>query len=130
MSLELLRYPTYAWAALSLVCMVLLLAIFLVHWFVPKTMLRAYFKEPYFSAAEIAIFSVFPFFFMRTVMFMRLTGWPKSGIKRGLSEVYQLAPGWFRVTSKTLLTLFFIVAPLFFGLGMLLFAGFCYSGHC
>lgn len=130
MSVELLRYPTYVWAALSLVCMVLLLAIFLIHWFVPKTMLRAYFKEPYFSTAEIAIFSAFPFFFMRTVMFMRLAGWPKSGTKRGLSEVHQLAPSWFRVISKVLITIFFMVAPLFFGLGMLLFAGFCYLGHC
>src|SRR5690625_7794465 len=89
-----------------------LIAILVVHPFVPKVMLRAYFKEPYFSATEIEIFTGFPLGYMRTGMFMRLAGFPSSGQKRGMTEAYKLAPRWFRSLSRILLTLFFLsMAP-------------------
>lgn len=130
MSIELLRYPSYALAILLFIGMALLTLLFFIHWIVPKEMLRAYFKEPYFSSTEVAFFSAFPFFFMRTVMFMRIAAWPSSGKRRGLSDAYQLAPRWFQVMSKTFILIFFIsFIPLIVLVPILLF-GFCYFGHC
>lgn len=52
MSIELLRYPSYAFAILLLIGMALLILLFFIHWIVPKDMLRTYFREPYFSSTE------------------------------------------------------------------------------
>lgn len=111
MSIEFLRYPTYVWVALLLITMALQPVLFALHFVVPRAMLRTYFKKPYFSSAEVAFFSAFPFFFIRTIMFMRLAAWPNSGKKRGLTEAYLMAPPWFRVISKIYIVIFLVVFP-------------------
>lgn len=126
MSVELLRYPTYLWATLLLALMAWLMVIFILHFFVPKAMLKTYFKEPHFSPAEIEFFTGFPFAYIRTVMFMRLAGWPESGEKRGLTEAYKLAPSWFRVISRILIRFLFVGSALLGILGIFLFVGFYY----
>lgn len=101
------------WLILFAIMISMLLIVFLVHFFVPKAMLRTYFREPYFSTFEIEFFTGLPFAYIRTVMFMRLAGWPKSGRKRGLTEAYKLAPMWFRYVSKFVVGSFLTVVPLF-----------------
>ena len=110
--------------------MVWLAIVFVLHFFVPKHMVQSYFKEPYFSPAEIEFFTGFPFGYMRTVMFMRLAGWPNSGKKRGLTDAYKLAPVWFRITSKILVCILLGVFALFLILGIFLLSAFCILGHC
>lgn len=101
------------------------------HFFVPKAMLQTYFKPPYFSSTEVEIFTGFPLGYMRTVMFMRLAGWPNSGKKRGLTEAYKLAPPWFRRASKIIVTTFVLVSTPMFVLGIFLYLSFCLlHGHC
>ena len=70
--------------------------IFIAHLLIPKQIIKTYFKAPYFQKWELNKLSVFPFFFIRTVMFMRLFAQPSSGKKRGLTEVYKSVPPWFR----------------------------------
>lgn len=130
MSLELLRYPTYLWVILLFILMGWLAVVFILHFFVPKSLLKSYFKEPYFSPVEIEFFTGFPFAYMRTVMFMRIAGWPSSGKKRGLTEAYKLAPPWFRIVSKLLIGVLLTVFSLFFILGIFLLSAFCILGHC
>lgn len=107
----------FLWAA----AMACLACIFVMHVLVPKRLLQAYFKEPYFSPAEIEFFTGFPFGYMRTVMFMRLAGFPKSGKKRGLTEAYKLTPLWFQTASKIILTAFLIFSLPLIGLGLFFF---------
>lgn len=120
MSLELLRYPTYLWAILLVANMAYIGIVFLVHFFVPKDMLRTYFREPYFSPAEIEFFTGFPFAYMRTAMFMRLAGWPSSGKRRGLTDAYKLAPLWFQRLSRVFIRIFLIIFSLMMVLGCFL----------
>lgn len=101
------------WLILFAITMSMLLVVFLVHFFVPKAMLRTYFCEPYFSPFEVEFFTGAPFAYIRTVMFMRLAGWPESGRKRGLTEAYKLAPMWFRYLSKFVVGCFITSFSLF-----------------
>lgn len=126
MSIELLRYPTYLWAALLVALIVWLVVMFVMHFFVPKRMLETYFKEPYFSRSEIAVFSALPFNYFRGIMFMRLAGWPESGKKRGLTEAHKLAPGWFRVASRILIKFFVVIFAALLILGAFLIVAFLY----
>ena len=41
---------------------------FIIHFFVPKVMIKTYFKEPYFSPLEIKLFTGPPYACMRTAM--------------------------------------------------------------
>ncbi len=75
--------------------MLSLLFVLIMHILMPKKALVAYFKEPYFNAGEIAMFTGFPFAYIRTMMFMRALGFPASGKKRGLENAYKLAPVWY-----------------------------------
>ncbi len=109
MSVETLQQLSYFLLFLFIGTMIWIVIIFILHFFVPKAMLRAYFREPYFSPTEIEIFSGFPFAYMRTAMFMRLAGWPDSGRKRGLPRDPALVPVWFRYTSKILIWFLFLV---------------------
>lgn len=109
MSVEILKQLSYLLFILLTASMFWLVIIFILHFFVPKAMLRAYFREPYFSAIEIELFSSFPLFYMRTAMFMRLAGWPESGRKRGLPRNDTLIPPWFRYISKILIWFLFLV---------------------
>lgn len=130
MSVESLLPWAYFWVILLLITMALTPALFFIHFFVPKAMLRTYFKEPYFSSTELAFFSAFPFFFMRTAMFMRLAAWPSSGKRRGLTEAYKLAPPWFRVISKIFIVVLLVFFPPTAVFGVILSIAFCYLGHC
>ncbi len=80
--------------------MLSLVLIFIMHILMPKSVLKTYFKEPYFSATEITMFTGFPFGYMRTAMFNRVLGFPSSGKKRGLEGAYKLAPVWYCKASK------------------------------
>src|SRR5690625_1809112 len=78
MSVELLKFFLDIFVILFIslsVCLVLALA---VHPFVPKAMLETYFKPPYFSRGEVVAFTGFPLGYIRTAMFMRLAGFPRS----------------------------------------------------
>jgi hypothetical protein len=83
----------------------LIVTVLVMHFLMPKMVLERYFKPPYFKSGECAIFSGFPFAIMRTVMFMRVLGFPKSGQKRGLTGAYKLAPRWYRNISKVIVFL-------------------------
>src|SRR5690554_440588 len=89
MSVELLRYPAYLFVILLLASMACLIFIFIIHFFVPKVMIKTYFKEPYFSPLEIKLFTGPPYAYMRTGMMMRLAGLPGCGKKRGITSTGQ-----------------------------------------
>ncbi len=93
--------------------LVSLLCIFILHILMPRKVLKTYFKEPYFSATEIAMFTGFPFGYMRTGIFMRVLGFPAKGKKRGIKNAYQLAPVWYCKTSKYVILFFDINFSLF-----------------
>jgi len=63
--------------------LVSLLLIFIMHMLMPRKVLKACFKEPHFSTTEIAMFSGFPFGYIRTSMFMMILGFPAKGKKEG-----------------------------------------------
>lgn len=121
MSVELIDFLFKVGIFLWIASMVCSACIFVMHIFVPKRLLQTFFKEPYFSLAEIELFTGFPFGYIRTVMFMRLAGFPKSGKKRGLTEAYKFAPPWFRTASKVILIAFLIFSFPLIGLGLLFF---------
>jgi len=80
--------------------MLSLVFILIMHILMPRKVLKAYFKEPYFNAGEIAMFTGFPFGYMRTAMFMRGLAFPASGKRRGLENAHKLAPVWYCKVSK------------------------------
>ncbi len=91
----------------AIICLMLsLVFIFIMHILMPKNVLKSYFKEPYFGPGEIAMFTGFPFGYMRTSMFMRILGFPVSGKKRGVENAYKLAPVWYCKLSKYFLIFF------------------------
>ena len=75
-------------------------ALLIMHLFLPKEALNKYFKPPHFSYRECAVFSAYPFFFMRTMMFMLVFAFPSRGKKRKMTDAYLLAPNWYRIASK------------------------------
>ena len=86
---------------------------FMMYFLIPKNILVNYFKKPYFTTTEIIMLSGFPSCFMRTVMFMRLLGFPLSGKKRGLEKAYQTAPIWLCRLSKYIIISFLISFSVF-----------------
>ena len=94
----------------TLLCLMLsLVFIFIMHILMPKEVLKAYFKEPYFRPGEIAMFTGIPFGYMRTSMFMRILGFPASGKKRGVENAYKLAPVWYCKLSKYFLIFLYLI---------------------
>ena len=79
------------------------------HFMMPKVLIKTYFKAPYFQKWELNKFNKFPFFFIRTAMFMRLIAQPSSGKKRGMVEAYKLTSRWFRWYCGAV-TLFFLAS--------------------
>ncbi|SDU32460.1 hypothetical protein SAMN05216210_3119 [Halopseudomonas salegens] len=120
MPIELLRYLAYLYFFIILAIIGWLFIMFVMSFFIPKAMFDKYFKEPYFSHTEIAVFSAFPLNFYRVVMFMRLAGWPNSGKRRGMTEAYLLAPIWFRRISKVMFSILLVLFPLVVILGLIL----------
>ncbi len=98
-----------------------LVFIFIMHFLMPKNVLKTYFKEPHFSVTEITLFTGFPFGYMRTAMFMRALAFPASGKRRGVENAYKLAPVWYCKASKYFL---YIYVPLFALLVLLVTIGF------
>ncbi len=89
----------------------LILSILVMHFLMPKIIIEKYFKPPYFGPAECILFSGIPYAPMRTVMFMRVLGFPDSGEMRGLTEAYKLAPAWYRNASRIIIFMtFFLLA--------------------
>ncbi len=86
--------------------MLSLVFILIMHFLMPKKVLKTYFKEPHFNAGEIAMFTGFPFGYMRTGMFMTALAFPSRGKKRGVEKAYQLAPVWYCKISKYFLYFF------------------------
>lgn len=121
MSVELIGFLLKVGICLWVSTMICLVCIFFMHMLVPKTLLHTYFREPYFSPAEIEFFTGFPFGYIRTVMFMRLAGFPQSGKKRGLTEAYKLTPRWFQLASKIILLAFLTVFLPLISLGLFFF---------
>ena len=86
--------------------MLSLVFILIMHFLMPKKVLKTYFKEPHFNAGEIAMFTGFPFGYMRTGMFMTALAFPSRGKRRGVENAYQLAPVWYCKVSKYFLYFF------------------------
>ncbi|VAX03506.1 hypothetical protein MNBD_GAMMA19-1683 [hydrothermal vent metagenome] len=86
----------------------ILLLTFIMHFLMPRNVLKTYFKEPYFRPGEIAMLTGFPFGYIRTSMLMGILGFPASGKKRGLENAYKLAPVWYCTLSKYI-TVFFVI---------------------
>ncbi len=96
--------------AANMACFFFILGI---HFFVPKPLLHAYFREPYFSPFEVEFFTGFPYAYMRTTMFMRLAGWPDCGKKRGIpANAHELTPVWFQVVSRVFIRIFLVLFSL------------------
>ena len=90
-----------------ILCLILsLVFILIMHILMPKNVLKTYFKEPYFSATEITMFTGIPFGYMRTTMFMRALAFPSSGKRRGVENAYKLAPVWYCKASKYFIVFF------------------------
>ena len=85
----------YSWFVLLAVTFAFLVIALFLHLCIPAAMKQTYFCEPYFSRAELAIFS--------------LAGWPDSGKKRGLTEAYKLAPVWFQYLSRVFIRLHLLI---------------------
>jgi len=82
--------------------------IFIVHFLMPKDILEIYFKKPYFKSSEIIAFTGFPFGYVRTLMFMRILGFPISGKKRGLEKAFEISPVWLCNLSKYVIFSFLV----------------------
>jgi hypothetical protein len=96
MSVELIELLFNVAILLWIATMACFACILCMHILIPKSFLQAYFKEPYFSPAEIDFFSGFSFAYIRTIMFMCLAGFPNSGKKRGLTEAYKMHHAGFK----------------------------------
>ena len=97
------------------------LVLLVLHLLLPKEALNKYFKPPHFSYRECAVFSAYPFFFMRTVMFMTVFAFPSRGKKRQITDAYLLAPNWYRITSKWFLIIFLGNGAILMLLGIVLY---------
>jgi len=129
MSIELFRYPTYLFFILLLTSMACLVFIFIIHFFVPKVMIKTYFKEPYFSLLEIKLFTGPPYAYMRTAMMMRLAGWPDCGKNRGIPvTAHEVCPVWFQVLSRVFIRIFLTIVALFLFVGVVLAIAFTAFG--
>lgn len=106
MSIDHTLWLSYLFVFLFAISMACLVVALFIRFLIPKAMEQAYFREPYFSSTEIAIFNTFPFSYFKPFIFMRLAGFPGSGKKRGISEAHKLAPSWFCQMSKIFIWVF------------------------
>lgn len=83
------------------VCTIAILgALLLLHALTPRVVLQKYWKEPFFNAFELALFSRSMFAPWRTVMLMWIIAFPRFGRARGIARVDALVPIWYRVAAK------------------------------
>ena len=116
-----LMITIFHWVVFSLFIAIFccLIFILLIHFFVPKIMIKTYFKEPYFSALEIKLFTGSPYAYMRTAMLMRLAGWPDCGKKRGIpATAHEVSPVWFQIVSRVFIRALLTVIILYIVLGL------------
>ncbi|MCP3669451.1 MAG: hypothetical protein GY814_03240 [Gammaproteobacteria bacterium] len=94
-------------------------AILVMHFLMPREVLKRYFKPPYFREFECLFFSGVPYAPIRTVMFMRTIANPQSGLKRGITRADRLVPTWYRICSKIVIIAIYVgaAASLFFLIG-------------
>src|SRR5690554_1258269 len=126
-----LMITIFHWVVFSLFIAIFccLIFILLIHFFVPKIMTETYFKEPYFSALEIKLFTGPPYAYMRTAMMMRLAGWPDCGKKRGIpATVHEVCPVGFQVLSRVFIRIFLTIVALFLFVGVVLSIAFTAFG--
>ena len=81
----------------------------LMHFLMPRAVLEAYFRPPYFGEMEVELFTGIPYAPMRTIMLMWVLAFPKYGKKRNLTEAYLLAPQWYRNLSRVVTLSFILV---------------------
>src|SRR5690554_4797175 len=126
-----LMITIFHWVVFSLFIAIFccLIFILLIHFFVPKIMIKTYFKEPYFSPLEIKLFTGPPYAYKRTVMMMRLAGWPDCGKKRGIpATAHEVCPVWFQVLSRVFIRIFLTIVALFLFVGVVLAIAFTAFG--
>lgn len=101
----------------------------IMHFLMPKAVLKKYFKPPYFRAMEVELFTGIPYAPMRTIMLMSVLAFPQLGKKRHLTEAYLSSPLWYRVCSGVLVTsiLVALIGILSIALGFYIY--FDFLGH-
>ncbi|EGQ9176984.1 TPA: hypothetical protein RG682_001433 [Vibrio alginolyticus] len=95
------------------------------HFLMPKEIVRNYFKKPYFNEFELSLFTGWPYAFFRTLMFVRLIVQPSSGEKRKLPNISREVPKWYRYLSILLLGIIIVnsvVVALTLSIGAVLLA--------
>ena len=112
-------FLVFMWGLFSIWVVVVLVLV--MHFLMPKAILDKYFIPPYFKPGECALFTGIPYAPIRTIMLMRVLGFPKTGKKRGLTEAYKLAPFWYQISSKVLINAIFLITILL----ILIFLFFC-----
>ena len=77
--------------------------ILLMQFFLPKEIIKNYFKTPYFNEFELSLFRG-PFFSqLRTIMFLVVIAFPNRGSKRNLTELNFLVSPRYRFFSSVLI---------------------------
>ncbi len=81
----------------SVVLFIVVMPIFtlVIHWGTPSSLLREYFREPYFNKNELILLKDLPLAFYRTMAFSRAIVFPSSMKKRRMQEVRKDAPRWY-----------------------------------
>lgn len=71
----------------------------------PRKVIEKYFKSPHFNINEIDLMSSFPLNMIRTAIFCLASEFPFLGRKRGIEDCKQLMPLWFKLISKSWITI-------------------------
>jgi len=89
----------------------------------PKILIETYFKEPHFSKAELALFSVFPGTLGRTGIFMGSCFQERYRRNRQLEDFLDLVPTWYVRASKifAFFTMVYLVPLILLGIGAFIY---------
>lgn len=92
------------------IAFVVIMPVFLVvmHLLMPKKVMRIYFRAPHFSPTEQAMYSVFPFVFMRVTGMAWLIAFPRFGRKRNMTDIQAHCPTWYVRLSQTFIFWIFV----------------------
>jgi len=108
-----LGFSAVIWLPLASIAMQLL---------TPKILVERYFKEPHFSKAELALFSVFPGTFLRTSIFVGSCFQERYRRNRKLDGFLDLVPTWYvriaKVYAFCIATFMVLMILLGIGLGI------------
>jgi len=103
-------FLVFMWVLFSI--WVVAFLVLVMHFLMPKVILDKFFMPPYFKLGECKLFAGIPYAPIRTIMLMRVLGFPKSGTKRGLTEAYKFSPVWYQIMSKVLINAIFTITTL------------------